>query len=110
VQSQTDFKQIPPCLMSDSGVCTGCFGSSRAEFWVVLNTRTKPSKTVGRQLLAVLRASNTKLSFGVGYSESSLMKHWLFFATASKRPKPDDLSEPLPVEVFSGNDALREQH
>jgi hypothetical protein len=55
-------------------------------FWLVLNTRTKPSKTVGTQLLAVLRALNTKVSFGVGYSEPSLMKHWLFFATASKRP------------------------
>src|SRR6202022_2123300 len=38
------------------------------------------------QLLAVLRALNTKVSFGVGYSEPSLMKHWLFFATARKRP------------------------
>ena len=31
------------------------------------------------------------------------MKHWLF-ATTSKRPKPDVLPEPLPVEVFNGND------
>ena len=29
---------------------------------------------------------------------------------SQQTPKPDVLSEPLPVEVFSGNDVLREQH
>ena len=33
----------------------------------------------------VLHALTTKVSFGAGYSEPSLMKHWLF-ATTSKRP------------------------
>src|ERR1700686_5359574 len=82
---KSQMSAVPNRLQEDSAVFDARFWRSYRMLRFIA-CRTKPSKTVGTQLRAMLRDLNTKVSFGVGYSEPSLMKHWLFFATASKRP------------------------
>ena len=77
-------------LTLDSGAATACCFLLRVVFLAAPNRRRKPSRIAGMQLPVIHRTLNTKANSGVGFSESSLTRLWLFSAKAGQRTPLDE--------------------
>jgi hypothetical protein len=77
-------------LTQDSGAANAYCFLLRIVFLAALNGRRKPSRIVGMQLTVIHHTLNTKVNSGVGFSESSLTRLWLFSAKAPQRTPLDE--------------------